>query len=90
MSVFHRAVSPSSAKESSNLLTNDFGYFLFTHDSLIFAGTDLEDLLIWSTKEYFSSLGKDLVISKISPVKYLIESGVELSFIICINENMCK
>jgi hypothetical protein len=52
--------------------------------------TDRDDRRIWSVKEYFSSFGKLFEISKISPVKYLGESGIELSFIIFIDENICK
>jgi len=35
--------------------------------------TDLDDLLIWSVREYCSSFGNFFEISNISPVKNLIE-----------------
>jgi len=52
--------------ESVSLLTNDLTYRRVAHDSAMHDVTDLEDRLIWSVNEYFSSLGKASVILKIS------------------------
>jgi hypothetical protein len=45
---------------------NAFSYLLFAHDSAIQAVTDRDERRIWSVREYFSSFGKLLEISKIS------------------------
>jgi hypothetical protein len=61
----HTTVSLFSPSESVNLLIKWFGYLRFRYASAIFAQVDLEDLLIWSVNEYFSSFGNCFVILKI-------------------------